>query len=108
MGRGGSPPKTSRTTRTPVSYDPPDVEWSCVNLDGKPVLVVQATGPHLSASLLGRKYEKVDVRITYDTDQLPKMVEDAFIAFADGQPFGMAGPGIVASGAVVTCVPALR
>jgi len=73
----------------------PDVEWSCVQFQGMPMLVVQADGPMLSSSLLGRKYEKVDVRITMDTDKLPEMVEDRFIVFADGnihEPFLVCDP----------------
>ena len=63
--------------------DNPDIEWSCVSLEGVPVLVLQATGPALSATLLADPMREVHLKYIYDTDQLPTFVPKKFVCYTE-------------------------
>jgi hypothetical protein len=52
-------------------HDGPDCSWTVASLDGTPVLVVQANGPALSASLLQRECKSISIRYVFDTNLVP-------------------------------------
>jgi hypothetical protein len=73
--------------------DQPDVDWTCVEHEGTVWLVIQATGPVLSAALLSWEYKSIGVRFIFDPETMLSNVEAGkpsgdnpakFIVFADG------------------------
>lgn len=65
--------------------DAPDVEWSCVVFKGWPVLVVQTDGESLSADMLSRDCETIEVRFVFDPEKLPELEAQTFVCFTDGE-----------------------
>lgn len=49
----------------------PDVEWSCVKLSGIPMLVIQATGPLVTAEWLQRDFKKLELKHLFGLDLKP-------------------------------------
>jgi hypothetical protein len=64
--------------------DAPDVDWTCMEHEGRALLVIQATGPALSGTLLSHKLARVDVRFIFDDEKLPDLVPKQFICIPDG------------------------
>jgi hypothetical protein len=57
------------------------VEWSCGTLDGKPILVLQATGPSLTARFFSVPLSVVQVKYVFDNDKLPALEPSTVVVY---------------------------
>lgn len=65
--------------------DNADVEWTCVELGGQPLLVIQATGPVLSGKFMQADYKALKLRFLFDHN----LKADTFVCF-EGMAFDQA------------------
>ena len=61
--------------------DNADIEWTCTELDGVACLVLQATGPVMSASFLQGDFKALQLRYMFEPGKLPNLIPDTFICF---------------------------
>jgi hypothetical protein len=61
----------------------PDIDWTCTMYEGAVLLVLETTGPAMSAALLTRPVPTVKLRFTYDPTSLPDLRPTAFLCYVD-------------------------